>query len=241
MRALNRIVLALVLVAWPVLASAQTYVQSAWDDTDPFTGDGTGVITISPTAGNTVCVGFGIQTLSRTVTSVVDDVGSTVYTLTGTAEQGGSREGWSYCGVVVGSPTSITVTLSAAVAAGGFVGAVEFSGAHASSPIGNTVQYNDATGTTHNSGTLTITGASAVAFAFIFGSNGSYTFDDYTSRYNATLGSDNAGMAHKSITASDEMNMTTVGNEGTIILLTEILPAAAAGTLKTLTLLGVGQ
>lgn len=241
--------LLIALLVWLVGSAAdvgaQTFVQLQYDDTNPFTVDGIADITISPTAGNTVCVGFGVPTTSRTVTSVVDSVGSTVYTLTATAEIAGSREGWSYCGIVVGSPTSISITLSSPVAAGGFAGAAEFSGAHASDSVGNVVQYNDTTGTTHNSGSLTITGSSATVFAFVFGSNGVYTPDDYTSRYNATLSSDQAVTADKAITANDEMNLTTAGNEGVMILLTELLPPAAAGgggcNTGGLLLLGAGK
>lgn len=237
---MRRAILALALVlAWAGVASAQTYVQIAQDDTNPFVTDAIADITISPTSGNTVCVMFGVPVTSRTVTSVVDSVGSTVYSLAATVESA-VYESWVYCGVVVGSPTSISVTISSAIATGGYAGAIEFSGAHASTPVGNTDTYTSETGTTHNFGGLTISGSSAVALAFIFGSSGTYTEDDYTVRYDANIGTDHASVAHKSITANDEMNLTTGGNEGMAAVVVEIKPAAASGCTGGLLLLGAG-
>lgn len=234
-----RLSLALALVlAWAGPAAAQTYVTHAQDDTAPFITDGIADVAITPTNGNTVCVMFAVPATSRTVTSVADN-GSTTYSLVAT-NQSASREGWMYCGIVAGSPTSIAITISSAVGAGGYAGAIEFSGTHTSDSIGNNVSYFDNTGTMHNPGSLTISGSAAVALAFVYGSNGSYTPDDYTSRYNATINTvDQAVVAHKSITANDEFNLTTGGNEETVILVAEILPAAGGATCTAM-LLGVG-
>jgi hypothetical protein len=234
-----RRLLLLLLLLCPVPAWAQTYVQIAQDDTDPFITDAIADITISPTSGNTVCVMFGIGAITRSVSSVVDSVGSTVYSLAATIESS-AYESWVYCGVVVGSPTSISVTLSSAVSAG-YAGAIEFSGAHTTTPVGNTDTYTSTTGTAHNFGGLTISGSSAVALAFIFGSSGTYTEDDYTVRYDANIGTDHASVAHKSITANDEMNLTTAGNEGMAAMAIEILPAADASGCTGLMLMGAGK
>lgn len=216
----------------PLQANAAV-VQSVIDaSTTPWVTDAVAELTFGSdfTVGNTVCVGFGMDASSRTISSVEDDGGPTnTYTLAATVENPGSSEAWMYCGIVERAANVITVTISSALASPGAIFGWEISGARASASVGNTATNLSSATTSHPapvSGTLALTDATAQLLGFSYGSTGTYTIDaGFTELWNRNVGTG----GYQSVSAADSMVNTTGGNESANNLLVEIRPAAAGG------------
>lgn len=218
---------------------AVAFVQSAVNTSNPFITDGIADVTFgSPTTiGNLILVGFYVETGSRTVTSVTLGGGGT-FTL---VSQGGVDatvqtvdpfEMWVYAGVAESASTAIQVTLSSAVGASNQkVFAAEFSGQHASFAAAIedvAVATNNGFGS-HDTGTVTTTGAGSALVGFIMGTPGVYTIDaDFTALASFTDSTGTAGYdLVDAVTAS--FNTTTAGTETTGQIIIAIAPAAAGG------------
>jgi hypothetical protein len=243
-----RRLLLLLLLLCPVPAWAQaTFSQFAVDAAgSPFTGDGIDDLSFGSTvaSGARVIVFFGLEATSRTVSSVTDDGGNT-YALcgaTGTAETNGAWEAWAYCSKTTATMQTVTVTLSAASAAVAdfvmFAVTGDDSTANGSLPV---AIGTDITGTTHNSGNVTL-GGDGLLVGWIIGSSGTYTIDaDFTepsgaNQSNSTGGYDDAASGTHGFTT------TTVGNEATISFLVGLVDAGGAATCTGgVLLLGAGK
>lgn len=215
--------------SWAVLNIVQSQLDAA---TTPWATDGIAEVTFGSdfTVGNTVCVGFAFDATSRTISSVADDGGPTnTYTQAATLEQSGCCEGWIYCGIVERAANVVTVTISSALAGTGVIFGWEVGDARATSSVGNTSTNSVASSTSHPNpaaGTLALTDASAMLLGFTYGSTGTYTLDaGFTSIFNRNIGTGGS----QYITSADSMVNTTAGNEGTLNILVEIRPIAAAG------------
>lgn len=239
-----RSLLLLLGVLYAVDLSAQTRVQYKLDpDANPWNTDASEVIApdSTMTAGNTVCIGFTVPNSNRSVTSVVD-AGSNTYSLATTCEVATAHEIWLYCSILTSNAANATVTISSAIASGGELFLWEFSGAHASDSVGGVACGSNGTpDTTHDSGTLTVQGASSVLIGATSGTSGAYTIDGaYTQESNTTT----FVSGYRAVTANDEMNNTSSANETSVTALVEILPAAGGGGGEPpngATLRGVGR
>ena len=237
MRWLSKLVLVLVLFWSSPSWAVQSIVQSALDAaTQPWVTDGIAELTFSGdfTVGNTVCVGFGLDASSRSVSSVTDDgASSNTYALATTTEASGALEAWMYCGLVTNAANVITVTLSSACACTGVIFGWEVGDSHATTPVGNVDAHFISVATTSHPtplvGDLALTDAGAMLLGFTYGSTGTYTLDaTYVSLWNRNVGTGGS----KLISAADNMVNTTSGNESSLNLLVEIRPSASAPSVN---------
>jgi len=97
--------------------------------------------------------------------------------------------------------------------------------------LGNSNSGAQANGTTHDSGTVTITDATAMMIGYsVHSSTGSFTADTDGWTTDKSI----AGLItmHKSVSASDALNNTTAGNRTSVTILREIRPTAAGGSVN---------
>jgi len=226
---------------WAAPSWAYTVVFTANGSTTVWSASVTGTVTISAAAGDWICVGTDVQGSSRTMT-ITDNRGggSNTYTRMATREIASSLEIWNDCTVTDASVTEVTGTISSTIGTASHMYVWVISGGAASIGTPNAVTAESTSGTAHNPGTLTITGASALYLGVsVHAGTGSFTIDaDYTSRYSQTgiiVGDDE-------VTANADMANTTGGNRVSISYLVEVPPSAGGGLAAgELMLLGVGK
>jgi len=191
--------------------------------------DGTtvGTVTVSAAAGDTICVWGDVQGSNRTLT-ITDNKsgGSNTYTLMATREILNAVELWINCTVTAGTVTEITGTLRSAIAPHSHLVAWVITGARSALSAPNAAT-SDTTGTSHATGTVTITDATALLIGgSVHAGTGAITLDAlYTSRYSDTglvIGDD-------TVSGNQGMTNTTGSNRATANALVEIRPAATAG------------
>lgn len=211
---------------WSGESSAYTVVFTANGSTTVWNGTTTGTVTISAAAGDRICVGSDVQASSRTMTITDNRSGSSnTYTRMATREIAATLEFWVDCAVTDAAVTQVTGTISSAIATTSHLYVWVISGAAASIGTPNSVTAETTpAATTHNPGTITITGASALLLgASVHAGTGSITIDaNYTSRYSQT----GIIVGDREVTANDDMANTTAGNRNSISYLVEIPPAA---------------
>ena len=217
MRRLCGFVLAGLLWASPSQA-AVAFVQAAFDSTQPFITDATGVATFSGacTTGNTIIVGISTL-LDRTISTVTDDGGNTYSTDAGLNITGGGTAGesWIYWAPCTTAASVVTVTLAAPVTDQGIVLIAEFSGLNNSDLLEDPDEIVDLA-TPYNSGDLITTVNDSLLFGVIVSDSAA----DFTNEAGWSLpdaGADWAGglVAYKilSATATDDWDPTSAVDE----------------------------
>ena len=206
--------------------AAQTTNFASSASATPWSASSAASVSITINSGDRVCIVFGLEINNRSVSSVADS-GSNTYNLVLTRDVGASLpEIWGYCSVTTSGATSVTVTLDSTSAANGviYVWTVTESGAIGNSSSGQT----NPAATSHSSGTVTLTDASAMMLGgTVCAPNCTFTNDaDYgTADYDTVRGM----AAHRLFTgASDSYDLTSGGNETTATVLIEVRPAAGA-------------
>jgi hypothetical protein len=225
---------------WAAPSWAFTIAFSDAGSTTVWSASTTGTVAVSAAAGDRICVGSDVRVSTRTITITDNRSGAShTYTRVANREISGNLEVWLDC-VVADSPvTQITGTISSTIATESHLYAWVIGGGSASlgTPNAVTAETNPA-GVSHNPGTITIAGSSALLLgASVHNGTSTFTLDgDYTSRYSQTgiiVGDDE-------VTANADMANTTGGNRVSISYLYEVPPLETASP-RNLMLMGVGQ
>jgi hypothetical protein len=226
----SKLPLLIALLLSPSLAFAAQTVTFATNGTgagQPWSGSASASVSITINAGETACVIFGVGSTVRSVVSVADDSGgSNTYSSVITRENAGAVEIWGYCSDTTASATAITVTLNTSTTDRGFLVAWTLNN---SNGVGNSNGGTIDANTTHDSGSVTITGSASTLIGCTLGSNGTYTIDsDFTQRNNTTSSTITIVCGDDAITASGAMTNTSGANEDSATIAIE-MPEVSAG------------
>lgn len=217
--------------AWP--AEAAVSVTSANSASDTTFAAVTSVnITISASAGDTVCVGADVGAASRTF-SVTDDKsgGSNTYTQYATAENGTDKEGWILCSInIAGAITQVTPAVSSTVSGNSHAVVWVVAGARTSAYTPNS-NSGTATLTSHTTNAVTYGGTNNSAFLGFSGHTGGGTFTidgTFTSNYSGVGGI----YGYRLNNANTTMTNTTAGNRVSVSMMVEIQEASGAAAVN---------
>lgn len=220
------------------MAVAVVQSKALLSATNPFsTGVATVTLNVAATVGNYLVVAFSVPASSRSVTSVTQGAtGLALLTDPGsqaaTQEDIGSNEQWAYGGVVGSASTAVTVTLSSALTTQGRVVVWELSGVRATTPIEDISVARDATGTSHDTGTVATANAGSLLLGYVNGSESPSNYIEDADFATATGAADTFGIAGASTVNAGTFSYTTttVGDEGTMQMVIAIAPTGGGST-----------
>lgn len=223
------IVLASVLCLPGLLQAAQTTAFYNSGSGTPWSVSASPTIAISASAGDTICVFSGIDSNHLNAPTVTDNKsgGSNTYNQIATNSVGLFQpEQWSQCTITSGAVTTVTVTQSGTDPSTGGIAVFVVTGSHATL-IGNSNSgtQGGASSTTHSSGSVTITDASAVMIG-CSNLDGGGTWTISSGFTDDAMTSSWMRCGHKSVTASETMSNTTDTSRSGVTILVEIRPAA---------------
>ena len=230
---MRRLILALLLSlilplqAWA--AQTTTFTRNASDT--PWSASAAATVTVSAASGDTICTLSGLESNHLAAPTVTDN-GSTSYSLTITRDSGAFLpESWMYCGIATGSVTTVTVTMAGTDASKGGIGAWVVTGSHASTIGASNGGTNGTPATSHTSGSVTMTDASAVVVGGTIctpNAAGWTVSTGFTEDYAGSF----MEYGHKAITANETMTNTSGASRESATLLVEIRPAAAGASVN---------
>lgn len=245
-----------VLWAAPAWADVAVVQYKTTANTQAFVTDGIEAVTFDAActsgAGKFVVASITVGgATSRTISSVVDDSGTNTYALLSqggtdaTSQEGsfGNGEVWIYGAPLDATATTVTVTISSAIASTSRVTIYCLSGVHATTPTEDVAVASDSATTSHAVGGVTTAAAGNILIGVMVGSSGDYTDNaGWTTTDDISSGTEAAVASYIAVgAATTSWTVTTGGNESTASALVAIQPAAAAGGSPcTGMLLGVG-
>jgi len=217
------------------MASVVQFKEST--DGNIFATDGIEAVVFDSTvpAGSFVTVAINVPSTTRSISSVVDNGGNTYALLT----QGGTNatidsgttasEVWIYGAQITSSMTTVTVTVSSAIAAPSKIVLWEVTGQHATTPVEDVAVGVTTTGTSHAVGPVVTAAAGSVLIGSMYtGASAEVLTNDasFTEAANTSEGI----AAHDLVgAASTSWTVTSTTNAAMAMVLVAIQPAAAGG------------